>query len=393
MVASLTWRIVVLAAGKGKRMGSDRAKVLHRLEGETLLGHVLATASRLPIEKTAVVIGHQHEEVRREHEQWDVDFLLQEPQRGTGHAVQQAAEFLSGHEGCTLILYGDVPLLRRCTLLELIEEHVHAGNAVTVLTARVRQPAGYGRILRTADGELESIREDRDLTPEQHAIDEINSGIYAYRTSHLLEALRELDTDNEQGEYYLTDTIESLRGRGLRVGTYILADPLEISGINTPEQLAEAAAILAQRRGQGSEDCPVCELVGREGGAGYPILAVRPHAILAVSGTPYNSGQLVVHPKRHVLRHSDLEEDERKDLWDLGRLGGEILEEAYRPQGMNLGYTSPTPGQHLRLEVIPRWVGDTNFMPLVAGKTLLPEMLETTYERLKEVLAAREGKR
>ena len=111
--------------------------------------------------------------------------------------------------------------------------------------------------------------------------------------------------------------------------------------------------------------------------------------MLLASQRPYNSGQLVVHPRRHVLRHSELSAAERGELWDLGKLASEILEETYRPQGMNLGYTAPKPGEHLRLEVIPRWAGDTNFMPLVAGKTLLPEMPEQTYERLKEVLAAR----
>jgi ATP adenylyltransferase len=132
-------------------------------------------------------------------------------------------------------------------------------------------------------------------------------------------------------------------------------------------------------------------LVEREGAEAYPVLVAWEHAILLASERPYNSGQLVVHPRRHVVRHSDLSVEERGELWDLGRLASEILQEAYRPQGMNLGYTSPKPGEHLRLEVIPRWVGDTNFMPLVAGKTLLPEMPEQTYERLKEVLAARGG--
>ena len=104
---------------------------------------------------------------------------------------------------------------------------------------------------------------------------------------------------------------------------------------------------------------------------------------------PYNSGQLIVHPTRHVLRHSDLRPEEREELWDLGKIASEIIQEVYRPQGMNLGYTSPKPGEHLRLDVIPRWVGDTNFMPLVAWRTLLPEMPERNYELLREILTAR----
>lgn len=385
----MSWRAVILAAGKGTRMKSEEAKVLHRLQGETLLDHVLKTASRLPIEKSAVIVGFQHEKVREVHTQWDAEYLLQEPQLGTGHAVQQAAGFLSGHGGSTLVLYGDVPLLRRSTLLELMEEHTHSRNAATVLTARVREPAGYGRIIRAADGSLEAIVEDKDLSPGQHAVDEINSGIYAYETPILLDALSQLSNDNKQREYYLTDTIKSIRRLGLRVGTYTAADETEISGINDAKQLAEAGAILTKRRGEGSTDCPVCSLAEREGKAAYPILMKGEHAFLAVVDRPYNAGQLCVYPKRHMLRHAALEDEELRELWDLGRLASEIVREIYHPQGMNLAYTNGHPGEHLALRIVPRWVGDTNFMPLVAGVTLLPEAPGQTFERMKRLLAER----
>jgi dTDP-glucose pyrophosphorylase/diadenosine tetraphosphate (Ap4A) HIT family hydrolase len=382
----LNWRAVVLAAGQGTRMQSDLAKVLHPISGEPLLTHVLRTASRLPIEKTAVIIGHQHERVRAAHAAWDVAWALQQPQRGTGHAVQQAEAFLRGHDGSTLVLYGDVPLLRRHTLLELMEEHRHEGNAVTVLTARVPDPAGYGRIIRDAGGSFEAITEDRDLSPDQRRIDEINSGIYAFRTPDLLESLGHLRDDNQQGELYLTDTISHLRRRGERVGTYTLADPMEISGINTPAQLAAAEALLEKRRRTGTLDCPICDLAGR--GDDFPVLSRTARAILVVTARPYNSGQIAAHPLRHVLRHSDLDAVERRELWILGEIGAATVETLYHPQGMNIGYNSGIPGEHLGLQVIPRWIGDANFLPLLADVTLLPESLETTYRRVREALGA-----
>ncbi len=259
----------------------------------------------LPAERIAVIVGHQHERVRAAHARMNVEFVLQEPQRGTGHAVQQAEPFLRGHGGSTLILYGDVPLLRRSTLLELMEEHRHSGNGVTVLTARVGDASGYGRIIRDAAGRMEEIVEDRDLSPEERSIDEINSGIYAFQTGPLLEALGDLKDDNRQKELYLTDTVSLLRSRGIGVGTYTLVDPLEISGINTPAQLLEAAALLEARIRDGREDCAICGLGARP--AGFPVLHKTRSSFLTVTAEPYNSGQLTIHPFRHMLRHAELE--------------------------------------------------------------------------------------
>jgi len=367
-------------------MNSDLAKVSHKIEGVTLLGHVLSTASKLPVEQSVVVVGHQAEDVRAAHARFGPIFVTQEPQLGTGHAVQQARSALSDPDGETLVLYGDVPLLRRSTLLELMEEHLRAENAVTVLTARVADPAGYGRIIRGKDGSLVAIVEDRDLTEDQRSIDEINSGIYAFRTMHLLEALEELRNDNEQEEYYLTDTVQSLRKRRLPVGTYVLSDPLEISGINTPQQLAEAEAVLKGRQEAGTADCTICDLSHLRSD-GYPLLMSMQEAFLAIDTRPYNSGQLIVHPRRHLIQHSSLREEERTELWKLAQVAAQVLEGEYNPEGMNLGYASGEPGEHLGLRVIPRWAGDTNFMPLVAGKTLLPERPLETHARIRKALA------
>jgi len=383
----MRWRALILAAGRGTRMNSDLAKVLHKVRGKSLLEHVLETASRLPLDRMAVIIGHQHERVRAEHSAWNVEFVLQQPQRGTGHAVQQAEPFLRGTDGSTLVLYGDVPLLRLCTLLELMEEHRHARNAATVLTARLADPSGYGRIVRGDRGELVAIVEDRDLAPEDRTIDEINSGIYAFETPLLLAALHGLTDDNRQGELYLTDTVRQIRDQGGRVGTYTLADPLEISGINTIEQLAAAESLLAGRKAARSEDCPVCALANAE--SGFPILAKRPHALLAVSARPYNSGQLTVHPIRHMIRHAELGDAERTEFWRLGQIAAEAVRELYGPQGMTIGFREGKPGEHLGLEIVPRWVGDTNFMPILAQRKLLPESLDETYRRAREFLARR----
>jgi bifunctional UDP-N-acetylglucosamine pyrophosphorylase/glucosamine-1-phosphate N-acetyltransferase len=367
-------------------MNSDLAKVLHPLAGRTLLDHVLSTAARLPVEKIAVIVGHQHERVRSTHAGRDVEFILQEPQRGTGHAVQQAEAFLRGHEGSTLILYGDVPLLRRSTLLELMEEHRHSGDAVTVLTARVGDPSGYGRIVRDARGRMAAIVEDRDLEPAQKAIDEINSGIYAYRTGSLLDSLCGLKDDNRQKELYLTDTVLLLRQRGLGVGTYTLVDPLEISGINTLEQLSGAGAVLEARVQNGTEDCAVCAMA--EGPGVFPVLLRGECSFLAVAPQPYNSGQLTAHPLRHMLRHADLDGREREDLWGVARAAASAVHEIYGPQGMTIGYGAGRPGEHLALQIIPRWSGDTNFMPLLAETRLLPELLRRTFERVRGRLNA-----
>jgi len=183
--AARPWIGLVLAAGKGTRMKSDRAKVLHEIEGKSLLGHVLDTAAELGLSRTIVVVGHQAEEVRGAHAAWEVETVLQEPQLGTGHAVIVAAPLLRGTppDADCLVLYGDVPLLRATTLGELMERHRLEGNGVTVLTAEVDDPAGYGRVFRDAAGRFERIVEDRDLRPEDRGRREINSGIYAFPTT------------------------------------------------------------------------------------------------------------------------------------------------------------------------------------------------------------------
>ncbi|MGF1432134.1 bifunctional UDP-N-acetylglucosamine diphosphorylase/glucosamine-1-phosphate N-acetyltransferase GlmU [Kitasatospora sp. LaBMicrA B282] len=246
--------VIVLAAGEGTRMKSRALpKVLHPICGRTLLGHVVSAAEELTPQQLVVVIGHRRELVA-EHlgtEHPAVRPVVQDEQRGTGHAARVALEALAAEgavpDGTVIVTYGDTPLLSAATLRALAERHAADGNGVTVLTAQVPDPTGYGRILREADGAVAGIVEHKDATAEQHAIAEINSGVYAFDGKLLAGALAELRTDNAQGEEYLTDTLRILGDAGHRVGALVADDHREILGINDRVQLAEARRLLNDR--------------------------------------------------------------------------------------------------------------------------------------------------
>jgi len=243
---------VVLAAGMGKRMHSDLAKVLHPMAGRPLLAHVLDTLQALGTGRTVVVIGHQRERVQAAFAGVPgIEWAIQAEQRGTGHACMMAEPLLRGFTGTILVVCGDTPLLTPGTLGALLDRHAKSRAAGTVLSMRLADPKGYGRIVRTADGEgIEKIVEEKDATPAIRAIDEVNSGIYAFDHAALTRVLSLLTADNAQGEYYLTDTIALLRAQGAPVAVWCAPDARELLGINTPEQLAEAeAAWFALRKG------------------------------------------------------------------------------------------------------------------------------------------------
>jgi len=233
--------VIVLAAGEGTRMKSRIPKVLHPLCGRSMLGHVLAAAGELDPLRTVVVAGRGREQVSEEAARYapDVAVVVQDRQAGTGHAVRMVIEALGIMPGVVLVAYGDMPLLRSQTLAALAREHAAAGNAITVLTARVADPSGYGRIVRDQRGRLAEIVEDADATPEQRAIDEINSGCYAFDGSLLADAVKRVATSNAQGQEYLTDVVAILRGDGHLAGTVLAADPGEIQGVNDRVQLAQ----------------------------------------------------------------------------------------------------------------------------------------------------------
>ncbi len=240
---------LVLAAGQGKRMNSDLAKVLHPMADQPLLAHVLGALDRLGVGRVLVVIGHQREAVRAAFAQAEVEWVIQAEQRGTGHAVLMGGPALEAFEGTLLVVCGDTPLLRASTLHELLEEHRRQHASVTVLSMRLPDPKGYGRIVRDASGGIRAIVEDRDATPEEKQIDEVNSGVYAFSYPDLVTVLSGLTAHNAQGEYYLTDTVTLLLRAGKRAGVVCAPDHRELLGINTVDQLQEAERIHALLKG------------------------------------------------------------------------------------------------------------------------------------------------
>jgi bifunctional UDP-N-acetylglucosamine pyrophosphorylase / glucosamine-1-phosphate N-acetyltransferase len=234
---------LVLAAGQGTRMGSDVAKVLHEMAGQPLLAYVLAALDDLGVGRSLVVIGHQADRVRAAFASADVEWVLQPEQRGTGHAVLMAGPALEEFEGTLLVVCGDTPLLRASTLNALLERHREAGASVTVLSTRVPDPKGYGRIVRDEQGDVTAIVEERDATGEQKRIDEINSGVFAFQYADLVRVLSRLTSRNSQGEYYLTDTVRLLLDERRKAGAWCGPDYRELLGINTPAQLEEAERI------------------------------------------------------------------------------------------------------------------------------------------------------
>jgi bifunctional UDP-N-acetylglucosamine pyrophosphorylase/glucosamine-1-phosphate N-acetyltransferase len=236
--------IVILAAGKGTRMKSAVPKVLHPAGGLPLIEHVLRAADALKPATTVLVVGHLAAQVQEAlSKRPGLRFALQEPQLGTGHALLQAEPHLAGATGTVVLLSGDVPLLRAETLADLVQRHESAGAAATVLTARVSGPHEYGRIVRE-NGRIAAIVEHKDATPAQRAIDEVNSGIYAFALEPLFDALRSIGSANAQGEYYLPDLVGIYRARGKVVETMMLDDPRQILGVNSRRELADVSAIL-----------------------------------------------------------------------------------------------------------------------------------------------------
>jgi bifunctional UDP-N-acetylglucosamine pyrophosphorylase / glucosamine-1-phosphate N-acetyltransferase len=241
--------VMVLAAGEGTRMKSQIPKVLHSLCGRSMLGHALAAAGGLDPQRLVVVAGHGRDEVSAEAARYapGVRMVAQDRLAGTGHAVRMVTEALGDLAGIVVVTYGDMPLLRTQTLTALVREHAAAGNAVTVLTARVPDPSGYGRIIRDGGGSLAEIVEDADATAAQRTIDEINSGCYAFDGVLLADAVKRVATGNAQGQEYLTDVVAIMRGDGHPAGTVLAADPAEIQGVNDRVQLAQARHALNSR--------------------------------------------------------------------------------------------------------------------------------------------------
>jgi bifunctional UDP-N-acetylglucosamine pyrophosphorylase / glucosamine-1-phosphate N-acetyltransferase len=237
---------LVLAAGKGTRMKSRLPKAAHPLCGRPLAGYAVALARTRGSRRTLVVVGHGAERVRTALGE-ELEYVIQEPQLGTGHAVQQAAPFLQGCSGDVLILQGDVPLITRDTLEALLARHRQTGATATLLTAELEEPANYGRIVRRPDGTVDRIVERKDAPPEIADLREVNAGVYCFRGPELLDAVFRIGCANQQGEYYLTDVIGLFVEEGRRVEAHVADDPFVMLGINDRVELAAATALMRER--------------------------------------------------------------------------------------------------------------------------------------------------
>ena len=234
-----------MAAGLGTRMKSNRAKVLHKLDGRPIVSHVCQTALALAPGKVLVIVGHQAEEVRAaiekefESAKTQIGFVHQREQRGTGDAVMAAQSDLAGSNRTILVLSGDVPLVRPQTLTKLLAAHQAAGAACTILSVRLENPTGYGRVIREDAGGFAKIVEQKDATDEEQQVREINAGIYCFESAKLIASLDRIKPNNKQGEYYLTDVPAILKSDGDQVAIYQHTDAREVSGVNTRAELAE----------------------------------------------------------------------------------------------------------------------------------------------------------
>ncbi len=240
--------VAILAAGQGKRMKSDLPKVLHKVGGQPMLLHVTGLAKAVGADRVIVIIGHGRKKVEALLAGTDVESVVQEQQLGTGHAILQTDSLLSDFNGDIMVLSGDVPLLTQNSLEKLLVRHYDSRAGATLMTANFDDPTGYGRIIRNADGYLDRIVEHKDCTSEQLKITEINTGIYIFTAKILFKSLKLIDNDNSQGEYYLPDALNHFPQFGYSIALELLNDPIEISGINTTEQLIEINRIFSIRK-------------------------------------------------------------------------------------------------------------------------------------------------
>jgi bifunctional UDP-N-acetylglucosamine pyrophosphorylase/glucosamine-1-phosphate N-acetyltransferase len=236
--------VIILAAGRGVRMKSDLPKVFHEILGEPMLTYVLETVKKLGVRETCVVVGHKRDLIMDYYKDWPLKFVVQEEQLGTGHAVMQVKPYLEDFSGTILVLNGDVPLITGKTLRKLIEFHLKNQAAATDLTAVLSDAGNYGRVVRKENGEIVKIVEKKDASSSELEIKEINTGTFCFDKDALFGALAEVRPENVQKEYYLTDTIEILRGKGRPVFALRAQDPAETLGINTKEELVAVEKIL-----------------------------------------------------------------------------------------------------------------------------------------------------
>jgi len=239
---------VIMAAGKGTRMKSDLPKVLHKINGRPMVHYVIDLARKLHSQRTILIVGHKNELVKQACSTLPVEFVLQEQQLGTGHAVRMTEPLLKDFTGDILVLSGDVPLLTVPTIEALIHTHNQSAAVASMLTSQLEDPTGYGRVIRDENGFVKKIIEHKDASAEQQKIKEINVGIYIFKAQELFEALARVDNNNVQNEYYLPDVMPIFIARNKKVNAVKTPDFDETRGINTAAQLRQAEAVLNARR-------------------------------------------------------------------------------------------------------------------------------------------------
>lgn len=240
-------KAVILAAGKGTRMESDLPKVIHTIDKKPMVEYVIDAVKTAGIQKICLIVGYKAEEVKTAVTS-EVSYAYQEEQLGTGHAVKCAKDFI-GEQGQVLVLCGDTPLITGKTLKSAMTYHTESQNKMTVISAIVEDPTGYGRIIRDENNNFVKNVEHKDATEEERKSKEVNSGMYIFDAKDLQSALTKINNQNAQGEYYLPDTLEIIKKEGGKVGAYILEDADEMAGVNTKMQLEAAAKIMAKRKG------------------------------------------------------------------------------------------------------------------------------------------------
>ncbi len=239
---------IILAAGKSTRMKSEVPKVLHEVCGRPMLGHAISAARLAGVDQLIVVIGHGRERVMQAFEaQHDVTWVEQTEQRGTGHAVQCCREALTGFDGSVVVIAGDMPLIRREAIIELVDVREDTGHAATIATTKLDDPSGYGRIVRDGDGNLSAIVEDRDCSDEQRAITEVNPSYYCFDAAKLFDVLEKIEPAASKGEFYLTDAIRLLRESGESVSAKLEIAAEDAMGVNSRFDLAAVNRLMQDR--------------------------------------------------------------------------------------------------------------------------------------------------
>lgn len=339
----MRFKSLILAAGKGTRMKSDLPKVIHKVNGVPMVKKIMNILEEIDVEENILILGHKRELVLETL--GEVNYVVQEEQLGTGHAIIQAKEILANYNGDVMVLCGDTPLLRAETLKAIYEHHKNSGATTTILTSIYENPFGYGRIVKE-NGKVKAIVEEKEATPEIKAIKEVNAGVYCFNSIELFKALDKIDNNNDKGEYYLTDVIGIQVKEGKSIEAYILADDVEILGVNSKVELAIADRVLRERKNR--------ELM--EDGA----ILIAPEATYIEDGVKIGR-DTVIYPGAHIQGNTTIGENCEIlgttriidcIIGDNVKVESSVLEVSVIERGVTIGpFAHLRPATHLKEDV------------------------------------------